>query len=143
MNLATIACSTTDTGHWTSNNEPATMDFATIVSRRTDLAKINLATMYSATIYIENFFQKQWIPQQLNQHIGPCHIDITTMKSATMDSANMNPGTMYSATKDPGSTKSATMYLAAMVSAAIYPAIMDLATMDTGKIHSQKLILQQ
>jgi hypothetical protein len=58
MNLATIDCSTTDTEHWTSNNEPATMDFAIIVSRRMDLAKINLATMYSATIYIANFFSE-------------------------------------------------------------------------------------
>jgi len=51
MDLAIIDCSTTDTGQWTSNNEPATMGSATIVSRRTDLATMYSATMYIATLY--------------------------------------------------------------------------------------------
>ena len=62
MNLATIDCSTTDTGHWTSNNEPATMDFAIIVSRRMDLAKINLATMDIAKLDSAKLDPAQWTP---------------------------------------------------------------------------------
>jgi len=40
---------------------------------------------------------------------------------------------MYSASKDPTTIKSATTHLAAMD-----PAAMDLSTMDTAKIHSDK-----